>query len=339
MSFSEHNVISYDCCVVDAHYDLLLDVFRARAHGEREVISRYYLDDLRTAGINVLICSLYVPDEYIPEMALRTAMAQIGCLHAEMRETPGLFSLCRTADEAAAAVRRGEVALFLSFEGIDPLGRDINLLSVFYELGVRFVGLVWSRRNFAADGCHFKPIAEGRVGGLTSFGVSLMKEIERLGMAVDTAHLNDEGFDDVMRFFGGTVISSHTNCRSLCPAARNLTDDQIRRIAERGGVIGLNNMIHFVYANGASDVRDGKRWGGLLDHAKRIIEIAGPDHVGLGLDLCEFDKPENMRMKSIFPSYRHVVPFIDAVRSEFGEEVSSKLLGGNWMRVIRKVCR
>ena len=334
--------------VVDAHYDLLMDVSRLRRRGGTRVIERFYLDDLRAAGVNVLVCSLFVASEYIPEMALREALRQIGNLHAEMRESPGLLALCRTAEEARRAVEEGKLALFLSFEGVGPLGSDLQLLSVFHELGVRLVGLAWSRRNAAADGCHFRPLEEGTVGGLTSFGVALLREADRLGMIVDVSHLNDVGFRDVLRFFNGPVIASHSNCRALCGVARNLTDEQIAALASRGGAIGLNNMVHFVYA-GEDDrpgcpeavaprlppIPEGRpRYAGLLDHARHIVEVAGEDHVGLGLDLCEFALPEGERVNSVFPSYRHVAPFVEAVRREFPPRAADKLLGGNWMRVL-----
>ncbi|MBQ9565141.1 MAG: membrane dipeptidase [Synergistaceae bacterium] len=336
--------------IVDAHYDLLLDVFRLRRLGETRVIERFYLDDLRTAGVNVLICSLFIPSEYIPEAALRVALCQIGNLHAEMRESPGRFALCRTAREARETVEKGQVALFLSFEGVDPLGPDLQLLDLFYELGVRLIGLTWSRRNFAADGCHFSPLEEGTPGGLTPFGVLLLKEAKRLRMIIDVSHLNDAGLDDVLRLYDGPVIASHSNSRALCPVARNLTDEQIRRLAERGGVVGLNNTTAFVVPNGPELIREAARRGGryapptpqtgnaprwarLLDHARHIVEVAGDGHLGLGLDLCEFDKPEEERNNSLFPTYRHVAPFIAALRRDFPDS-ADKLLGENWMRVL-----
>ena len=317
--------------IVDAHYDLLLDVWRLRRQGETRVVQRFYLDDLRAAGVDVLVCSLFIPDDYIPEMALRVALTQIGNLHAEMRESPGLFALCRTAGEARTAAAEGRLALFLSFEGADPLGRDVQLLSVFYELGVRLLGLSWSRRNFAADGCHFHPMEEGAVGGLTPFGVALLKEARRLGMIVDVSHLNDVALDDVLRLHDGPVIASHSNSRALCPVARNLTDDQIKRLAARGGVVGLNNTTHFIRPEGTP--LGEPRWTGLLDHARHIVDLVGEDHLGLGLDLCEFDKPEDARHNSTFPTYRHVAPFIEALRREF-PNAAGKVLGENWMRAL-----
>lgn len=311
-----------------------MDVARLRRRGQTQVIEKFYLDDLRTAGVNVLVCSLFVASEFIPEMALRMALTQIGNLHAEMRESPGLFALCRTTAEARRTVEKGGVALFLSFEGVDPLGCDLQLLSVFHELGVRLIGLTWSRRNFAADGCHFHPVEEGRTGGLTAFGVALLKEAERLGMIVDVSHLNDVGFDEVFRFFRGPIISSHANSRSLCPVVRNLTDDQLKQIAACGGVVGLNNMAHFVRQGEGAFPPDEPRWTGLLEHARHIVDLVGEDHLGLGLDLCEFDKPEEQRDRSIFPTYRHVRPFIEALRGAFPARASEKILGENWMRVL-----
>lgn len=333
-------------CVVDAHYDLLNDVFRLRRKGERKVIERFYLSDLRTAGVNVLICSLFVSNDYVPEMALRVALDQVGMLHCEMEESPGLFSLCRNAEEVKQTVEAGRTALLLSLEGADPLGSDLVLLRVFYELGVRFLGLAWSRRNQAADGCHFRPMREGTTGGLTPFGVVLVEEAQRLGMIIDVSHLNDAGFSDMLTFASRPFIASHSNARALCGSARNLTDDQIRALAARGGVMGLNNMLHFVWPYEDSErpdpdsppalqVPEGRRaWEGLLDHARHIVEIAGEDHVGFGFDLCEFSKPEDERDLSVFRNYRETVPFIEAVKTAFPGEIGEKILHGNWMRII-----
>jgi membrane dipeptidase len=338
---------------VDAHYDLLHDVFRLRKRGERRVIERFFLDGIRAAGIDVLICSLFVDDQHVPGMALRTALVQIGMLHREMEESPGLFVLCRTAAEVRAAAESGKTALLLSFEGAEPVENDLMLLRPFYELGVRFLGLTWSRRNYAADGCHFRPVPEGTPGGLTAFGVKLVEEAERLGMVLDVSHLNDAGFADIVKFSSGPFIASHSNCRALCGVARNLTDDQIKSLASRGGVMGLNNMIHFIYPNGDAEGEEkfspnelppvvlpegGKPlYEGFFDHIRHVIGLAGPDYIGFGFDLCEFDKPEEERKKSIFPTYGHTVPFIERLNREFPEDTAAKIRGGNWMRIIERL--
>jgi membrane dipeptidase len=328
---------------VDAHYDLLSDVFRLRTAGERRVIERFYLDDLKVSGVSVLICSLFINDRYLPEMALRHALDQIGMLQCEMEESPGLFALCRNASEVKKTVEAGQTAFLLSFEGVEPLGNDLVLLRPFYELGVRFMGLTWSRRNHAADGCHFWTVPEGSPGGLTAFGVRLVKAAERLGMVVDVSHLNDAGFADVLRFAEKPFIASHSNCRALADVMRNLTDAQIEALASKGGVMGLNNMVHFVYPseNAApgvipkAKIPEGKpRYEGLLNHIRHVLDLVGADHIGFGFDLCEFEKPEAERDKSIFPTYRHAGLFIKRVEQEFSKEVAAKIRGENWMRII-----
>ena len=335
--------------VVDAHYDLLSDVFRLRTQGERKVVERFYLDDLRASGINVLICSLFVNDRYLPEMALRVVLDQIGMLHCEMEESPGLFSLCRNAAEVRKTVEAGRIALLLSFEGIEPIGKDLTLLRVFHELGVRFLGLTWSRRNYAADGSHFRPVPEGLPGGLTAFGVSVVEEAERMGMVIDVSHLNDAGFADMLRFAAKPFIASHSNARSVCGVMRNLTDDQIKELASRGGVMGLNNMMNFVYPQKPGqeeklrdpsfrpelEVSEGRpRYEGFYKHIRHVVDLVGADHIGFGFDLCEFEKPEEERVASIFPTYRHTVPFVQSLEREFSREIAEKIRGGNWMRII-----
>ena len=114
--------------IVDAHSDLLHDVYRLRKEGKRRVIEQHYLNDVRASGINVLICSLFVPDSCLPESALRYALTQIGTLHREIEESPGQFELCRRAGEVKSAVEAGKIALLLSFEGVEPIGNDLLLL-------------------------------------------------------------------------------------------------------------------------------------------------------------------------------------------------------------------
>jgi microsomal dipeptidase-like Zn-dependent dipeptidase len=112
--------------------------------------------------------------------------------------------------------------------------------------------------------------------------------------------------------------------------------------------MGLNNMLHFVYPSEDPDkkiadledlpraiVPEGKPlYEGFFDHIRHVIDRVGPDHIGFGFDLCEFDKPEAKRDKSIFPSYRHVAPFIERLDQEFPKDVAEKIRGGNWMRIL-----
>ena len=267
--------------VIDAHFDLTYDVANRRDRGQTRVIETNYLAPFRAGGLDLVVSAIFIHDFFLPEMGLRKALDQISCLHDEMEESPGHFRLCRTMAEAQAAKADHEVALFLSLEGVDPLQNDIGLLRIFYELGVRGLGLTWSRRNYAADGAFFDSVKEGRKGGLTPFGVKLVEKAEQLGMFIDISHLNDEGFWDVMQLASNPVIASHSNCRHLTGTMRNLSDEQICAIIKNNGVIGMNS----VSALAASD-KDKPDVSDMVDHIDHIAGLGGINHIGLGLDIC-----------------------------------------------------
>ncbi len=325
--------------VLDAHFDVLLDVLSYRKKGERKVLERRHSQNLKEAGITAIICSLYISDSYLPEGALRNALDQISALKEELEESPELFSLCRNSSEAKAASKKGKIGIFLSLEGAEPLGNDIFLFRTFYDLGVRLIGLTWSRRNYAGDGSSFDPAdAPRHPGGLTKFGRELVMEAQRMGMVVDVSHLNDPGFYEVAELMKAPFIASHSNCRALCGSARNLKDDQIKMVADSGGVIGLNAYSPFVSDNDAE--RNTEKF---FEHLQHITEIAGIDSVGLGLDLCDcigslVIGDDDSRQKDLFTDHRDAARrFIVPLKKKLSHEDYEAFTGVNFMRVLERV--
>lgn len=319
--------------VADAHFDLPLMILERRQAGERRVVERFFLEGLREGGVDLLVCSLFVPDHQLPERALRHSLDQIAALSEEEAESPECFRLCRRFSDVEAALAAGRLALVLSFEGVEPIGTDLALLRVFRDLGVAGLGLAWSRRNAAADGSRFHPVAEGRRGGISSFGVELLAEASRLGYYLDVSHLNDEGFWDALEFFQGPVLASHSNCRALVPVERNLTDDQIRALSARGGLVGMNACSRFVSAEGPD-------MEGLLDHVDHVVDLVGMDSLCLGLDLCDSLRRED---KTSLPEAFDVVdghrslPLLASqmVRRGYGETDLEALFGANFHRFLK----
>jgi membrane dipeptidase len=125
-------------------------------------------------------------------------------------------------------------------------GSDLALVPVFYALGVRVLGITHALRNYAADGAFFTPTRTGVVGGLSDFGAELVDRAQAMGMLLDVSHLNDPGVWDVIRFSRAPIIASHSNCRALTDHPRNLTDEQIKAVADSGGVIGINSIRRYV---------------------------------------------------------------------------------------------
>ncbi|NLZ52065.1 MAG: membrane dipeptidase [Thermoanaerobacteraceae bacterium] len=265
--------------IVDAHLDLLFDIERKRRRGQNKVIETEYLPKLKDGGINIIVSSIYIDGDFLPELALRKALDQISALYSELDESQDKIIFVKNTTDMDKALKEDKIGILLSFEGVEPLINDINLLRIFYELGVRGVGITWSRRNFAADGCSFGQVKD-RENGLSDFGRQIVKEAERLGMFIDVSHLNDAGFWDVMEITTQAVIASHSNCRALNEIMRNLTDDQIKALAKTGGVIGIN-AVSTIVAEHNADIR------ALADHVDHLREVAGIRHVGLGFDFCD----------------------------------------------------
>lgn len=321
--------------VLDAHFDMLLDVLALRRRGESAVLERRFLPQLRVAGINAVVCSLFIPDEYVPEGSLRCALDQIASLCEDLDESPS-FRLCRNAGDCYSAVADGKIALFLSIEGAEPIGRDILLLDIFYSLGVRLIGLAWSRRNYACDGISFEPSPSySREGGLTAFGRELVRKACKLGMVVDVSHLNDAGFDEVAHIVDGPFIASHSDCRSLTPSPRNLTDAQLAKLAAVSGVTGMNAYGPFCETAGL-----GRTQEALMSHLAHVVENFGAAHAGVGLDLCDCltSLRDGGEAKDIFACHAEAASFIRAIRARFPADASA-ILGGNFMRVFEKVMR
>jgi membrane dipeptidase len=326
--------------IVDAHFDLPWDVANQRERGQKEVIASQYLERFREGGFDLIVSAIFIENFFLPEMGLRKALDQIGYLAEELDGLSGTMTLCRSLADINAARAGGRIGLLLSLEGADPLQSDLNLLRIFYDLGVRGLGLTWSRRNYAADGCAFTPEAEARPCGLTDFGRALVRKAEALGMLVDVSHMNEAGFWDVMQAATKPVIASHSNCRALADTPRNLTDDQIKALAGGGGVMGMNAISAFVgdtsRKRGAED---------LLDHVDHIAKLAGIDHVGLGLDFCSGFKdylslPHALDTYDVLPGHHRLKDFTAGmVQRGYGDEDILKVLGGNFMRVYEQILK
>jgi len=264
--------------VVDAHSDLLSDILGRRSAGQRGVLGSIWLPAMAAGGIDVRVAAIYSEPQYLPELALRRALDQIAAFLDEVEAAPGA-ALCTTHDGILRATAEGKRAFVLGLEGAEPLGSDIALLRVFHALGVRVLGITHALRNYAADGAFFDPKRTGLVGGLSDFGVALVERAQAMGMLLDVSHLNDPGFWDVVKLARAPLIASHSNCRALADHPRNLTDEQIKAVADTGGVIGINSINRFV---NPPDLPH------LLDHVDRLVAIAGREHVGLGLDFCAY---------------------------------------------------
>jgi membrane dipeptidase len=325
---------------IDGHFDLLMDVQIQRERGRTKVIENDYYGRFVQGGVNAIIAAVFVDSSYLPEMGLRKALSQISALYEEVRESPDKLMICYNGEDMEIAKQTGKIGFLLSLEGAEPLGTDLSLLRVFYELGVRNLGLVWSRRNAVADGSFFSLVREGRKGGITSFGVKVIEEAEKLGITIDVSHLNDEGFWDVMEISTKPIIASHSNARSLCSTMRNLTDEQMKAIASKNGVIGINAASMLV-----GDDDSSSHINQLLDHADHLVKVAGINHVAIGLDLCDdfmkYVSPDDIASMprkpfDVIQGHQSLPLFFEGlIKRGYTEDMMKLIVGENLLRIFK----
>jgi membrane dipeptidase len=264
--------VSSDLWVADAHVDLLLELAARRARGEANPFGEHWLGQLRTGGVRLQVCPIYVEGPLVPDGALRAALELAGAFHTAVRENDAVLQVASAAD--LDALDDGTTGLMLSIEGAEALGSSPELIDAYWALGVRMLGLTWARRNAFADGS-----GEPSAGGLSKLGEELVDRLVEVGCAIDLAHASERTFDDVLARVGGgaALIVSHTCCRAIRETPRNTSDDQLRAIAERDGMVGIMALASAI----DPDRPDLERY---LDHVEHAIEVAGAEHVCLGGD-------------------------------------------------------
>jgi membrane dipeptidase len=327
--------------LVDLHFDLLMDLYEKRDRSN--VLAEEFFPEFEAGGMSVIGAAIYIEDRYLPEMGLRVALDQIARLYAEV-ERSDRFTICKTNQDILRAREAGRIAFLITMEGAEPLGTDLNLLRVFFELGVRAIGLTHVRRNFAANGGVFAASGSAR-DGLTSFGCEVVRGCEELGIIVDLAHINPAGFDDIFAHTTKPLIVSHSNARRYNDIERNISDDQIRMVGERRGVIGVNSVL-------LSPRQEEATLDRYVDHIEHIAALIGIDCVGIGFDFFEFlyrgrTEAEKREMEARF-TRPHFPPDLlnhsharnltrKLIERGFSDEQIEKILRGNWLRIFAQL--
>jgi membrane dipeptidase len=327
--------------IVDLHFDMPMDLYEKRERAN--VLTTNYLPELEAGDIGVLGTAIYIEDRYLPEMGMRVALDQIARLYAEA-EQGDRFAICKSYQEILHARKARKIALLITMEGVEPLGTDLDLLRVFHELGVRAIGLTHARRNAAGDGGLFAPTGSSR-DGLTAFGRDVVHACEALGMILDLAHISPAGFKEIVTITTKPVIVSHTNARHFYDIERNISDEQIKMIDERRGVIGVNSVL-------VSPRKEEATLDRYIDHIEHIANLIGIDGVGIGFDFFEFiyrQWPESAKRELAAKfTTPHFIPDLSnhsharnltrkLIERGFSDENIEKILRGNWMRILKEL--
>lgn len=308
--------------IVDGHCDTIVKLLK---DGEGLLENQKHLDLRRLSefGTPVQFFAIWLEPAFYP-ISLRQTIKSIDYYYSQLEQNKDIIRHSNGYQDILKNKAEGKMSGLLSLEGGEALEGDISSLRMLYRLGVRGMTLTWNHRNPLGDG-----VAErGTGGGLTSFGKDVVREMNRLGMVVDVSHLSENGFWDVERTAEMPYIASHSNAKGICSCPRNLTDEQIRVIAGRGGVIGINLYPPFIAEKETVDLED------VMRHIDYIINLAGDDCIGLGCDFDGIDKtPVDLQNIS------HLKKLLERIEMEYGKEIADKIAEKNFLRILKKILR
>ncbi|HEX6940807.1 MAG TPA: dipeptidase [Longimicrobiales bacterium] len=359
-----------ECVVVDLHADTPSECFLDEGYdfGERHDTGHVDLPRLRECGSGVQFLIAWVPAEMaaMPGASFHHANALVDAIHRVVARTPGV----RLATDAAgirAARDAGDVAAMIGVEGGHAIENSLERLRELHARGARYLTLTWNNTNDWADAAGDSP----RHGGLTAFGREVVRELNRLRMLVDVSHVAESTFWDALDASSAPVVATHSNAFRLAEHHRNLSDDQLRAVADTGGVIGVNAFPAFLdtaygaaYERIAADAaalearlrtelgdavrarQHARAWrdrelaalppvplAALADHVEHIAHTAGIEHVALG---CDFDgiptTPLDLPHIGALPRLTELL-----LRRGWSDDDIRRLLGGNALRVLSTV--
>lgn len=325
-----------EAIVVDTHLDAPMQLSDKWADiATKGATDHFDLPRAKEGGLTAPFFSIYVSAEYADRGAARKALELIDLTRRVVADHPADMMLATTVDDARAAKKAGKLAIFMGIEGGHAIEDSLGVLREMYRAGVRYMTLTHTNTNHWADSSgpyylpDFDPKASKVHGGLSDFGREVVKEMNRIGMIVDVAHVSDDTIDDVLEVSRAPVMASHSSCRALSSLPRNLTDDQIKRIAAKGGVVMINFGSPFLDQKIWDDfqaiekkvlpewkklkkqhaknpallfpaliklymsqgMRGQAQWTKVVDHIEHVIQVAGVDAVGLGSDFDGIPDP------------------------------------------------
>ena len=268
--------------IADAHVDILLELaHREHRLGETDVFARTWLPLLEAGGVGLQVCPVFVDLEHQPEGSLREALRQVTALQHALAENTDRVAAVRTRDDLDPVERGERIGLMLALEGVEPFGYEVATADLFWELGMRMAGLTWNRRNPFADGA-------ADDGGLSGLGRRLLARFAELGVILDLAHASPQVFDECLATYEGRLCVTHAGCRAVNETPRNVSDEQLRGLAERDGVFGL--MIHPITIDPVEPTISR-----VIDHLEHAAAVVGPERICLGGDWTE-------RLQELMPS-------------------------------------
>jgi membrane dipeptidase len=295
------------------------------------------------------------------------ALGIFNSIRKNVEKNSSMAEIATTADDAYRLKKEHKIAAFIGMENGYPIGKDITRIKQYYDLGARYITLAHTKNNDICDSSTDPSGAENN--GLSSFGMKVVKEMNRLGIMVDISHISDKSFYDVLKVTSTPVIASHSSCRALCASPRNLSDDMLLALKENGGVIQICTLGFYLKTPEPNPELDSKlkelknKYGDydalsdstkrlvrkefrniqrtyekpatvkdVVDHIDHVVQVIGIDYVGIGTDFDGGGGVDGCRDASELKNIT-----IELLRRGYSKSDITKIWGGNVMRVLRRV--
>jgi membrane dipeptidase len=235
--------LHFSSLVIDTHDDTTQRFLDSSFDlGERNALGSIDIPRMKEGGLGAIFFSIWIPSKITGPEAVKRALDQIDAVRQQVSKHSNDLMLVTTADGIRDAHKQSKIAALMGVEGGHMIASDLSVLRRYAALGARYMTLTHSGNAEWADSSTDKPVHNG----LTEFGKDVVREMNRLGMIVDISHVSDKTFADVLEISKAPVFASHSDCRAICDAPRNMTDDMIRALAAKGGVIQINYHVGFL---------------------------------------------------------------------------------------------
>lgn len=310
--------------IVDAHCDALWKMVEDSSLNFYDKDSRLHVhfQNMEKSNIALQAFALFVPPSIHASHRFEYALRMIDVFYERVIKEGTLIPIYSSEDVKLVLSDSSSCkGAMLTLEGADALQGSLVHLRVLHRLGVRVLGFSWNHRNEAADG-----VEEPHAGGLSLFGRQLLEEANRLKMVLDISHLAEKGFWDVIELSKSPIIASHSNCQSIHPHRRNLSDRQIQAIIKSRGIIGLTFVPDFIANKDQVTIDD------LLKHIEHLLGLGGENHIGFGSDFDGISRTMgNLQNTGDYDN------LVNALLKNYREDQVYKWLTGNWRRLLLEI--
>jgi membrane dipeptidase len=302
--------LHFSSIVLDTHDDTTQRFFSKDFDiAKRNTDGSVDIPRMREGGMNAIFFSIWIDGRITGPPAVQKALDQIDAVYESIRKNSKDMMLCRTAEDVRRAHEQGKIAALIGVEGGHMIGNDIRVLRIFGDLGVRYMTLSHFYNDEWADSSTDKPAHNG----LTNYGKEIVREMNRQGIMVDISHVSDKTFYDALEVSKAPLIASHSSCRALCNHVRDMSDDMIKALAAKGGVIQINYEMSFI-DQAYKDASD-KLSGGVVQVFDQVKKECGDDEACIGKKMTEMQQKAVAEGKLPRVSWERIIDHIDhAVR-------------------------